>query len=183
MFNDRRYSTRVFLATDTPRGSRFTVLRKDPKIGEMLVAEGLIDGDMLREALATQEREGGRIVQKLINLGYIDEPAFRRFLARQPGTASLILDRCEIEKKILEYIPRDFAVAHEIFPVDKLGRLLTVAMVCPLDKVTIRAVEEQTGLKVSPILCDKHQVELAIDKYYPHPEQHEMQTISLDDIS
>ena len=137
------------------------------RIGELLVDAGLIQKDQLQEGLNTQAAKGGKIVETLIALGYLDAEAFVGFLARQPGVASIDLSKYEIPRELIELIPREMAVEHEIFPIDKLGRLLTVGMVCPLDSATVQRIEERTGLRVKPLLCAPTDIRSAIERYYP----------------
>jgi len=137
------------------------------RIGELLVDAGLIQKEQLQEGLNTQAAKGGKIVETLIALGYLDAEAFVGFLARQPGVASIDLSKYEIPRELIALIPREMAVEHEIFPIDKLGRLLTVGMVCPLDSATVQRIEERTGLRVKPLLCAPSDIRSAIERYYP----------------
>lgn len=136
------------------------------RIGELLIGEGLITLAQLNEALAAQQERGGKIVENLIALGHLDAASFTRFIARQPGVGSIGLSNYEIPRDIISLIPKSFAVQHEVVPIDKLGRLLTLGMVCPLDAATIRQLEEKTGLRVKPLLCSPEDVRRAIDRYY-----------------
>lgn len=136
------------------------------RIGELLVGQGLITAAQLNEALAAQQERGGKIVENLIALGHLDAASFTRFIARQPGVGSIGLSNYEIPRDIVTLIPKSFAVQHEVVPIDKLGHLLTLGMVCPLDAATIKQLEGTTGLKVKPLLCSAEDVRRAIDRYY-----------------
>lgn len=131
-----------------------------------MVEANLITPQMLREALDAQRERGTKIVETLIHLGHLKVDDFVNFLSRQPGVASLDLRRYHVQRDVVELIPKDMAVKHEIFPVDRMGRLLTLAMACPLDSVTIRAIEEKTALRVKPILCSPNDIRIAIATYY-----------------
>lgn len=137
------------------------------RIGDLLVEAGLITPEMLRQALEVQRQRGTKIVETLIHLGYLNVNDFVNFLSRQPGVASLDLRRYHVQREIIDLVPRDLAIKHEIFPVDRMGRLLTLAMACPLDSLTVGAIEEKTGLRVKPILCPAADIHAAIDMYYP----------------
>ena len=134
------------------------------RIGELLVDSGLIQKEQLQEGLALQAAKGGKIVETLISLGYLNAEAFVSFLARQPGVASIDLSKYEIPRELIGLIPREMAVKHEIFPIDRLGRLLTVGMVCPLDSATVKDIEERTGLRVKPLLCAPNDIRAAIER-------------------
>lgn len=171
--NDRQSGDRGYGGA-APSSSRAAAQRQldtmaKRRIGELLVDAGLIHKDQLQEGLNTQAAKGGKIVETLIALGYLDAEAFVGFLARQPGVASIDLSKYEIPRQLIELIPREMAVEHEIFPIDKLGRLLTVGMVCPLDSATVQKIEERTGLRVKPLLCAPSDIRSAIERYYPEP--------------
>ncbi|HIJ65569.1 MAG TPA: HDOD domain-containing protein [Candidatus Hydrogenedentes bacterium] len=140
---------------------------KKKRIGELLIAEGLISEGQLSEGLALQAKQGGKIVELLISLGYLDSRTFLNFLASQEGMPSIDLSSYDMDPELVQLIPREIAVKHEIVPLDKLGRLLTVGMTCPLDSGTIRMIEETTGLRVKALLCSPNDLTSMINRYYP----------------
>jgi putative nucleotidyltransferase with HDIG domain len=135
-------------------------------IGERLVEAKLITQEQLEEGLAAQKDSGAKIVACLVGLGHLQPEDFTRYLSQLPGVASIDLTHYEIEPDLVEVIPRDFAVEHEVFPIDKLGKLLTLGMMVPLDKTTIKSLEEETGLRIKPLLCSGADITEAIDRYY-----------------
>ncbi len=142
------------------------------RIGALLTDAGLIAAWELKDALHYQEQQGGKIVDILISKGYLDRNAFVTFLARQPGITSLDLSNYTVPEEVIALVPRELAVKHEIIPIDRLGKLLTVAMVCPLDATAIKEIETATGLKVKPMLCQAREVRQALSKLYPSEEIH-----------
>jgi len=142
-----------------------------PKIGESLKLQGLVTEDQVSEALAEQKREGGKLVETLIRLGHIDIKSVVNFLARQPGIASVELFNYEIPREVVNLVPRSFAIEHEVFPLDRIGKLLTVGMAFPLDINTVQELEDLTGLRVRRVLCSANDIRVAIDQYYPPDPQ------------
>jgi len=135
-------------------------------IGTMLVEEGMISTDQLNEALARQQRFGGKIVQNLIALEYIDADTFTSFLARLPGVPKLEIGRYGVPQDVIGLISRTVAVQHEIFPLDRIGDNLTVGMICPLDTNAIREVEGICGMQLFPVLCSAPDLRAGIERYY-----------------
>lgn len=136
------------------------------RIGELLVEEGLITEQQLQRALEAQAAEGGKLVENLIKQNSIDIRTFVNFVARQPGIASIDLSHYEVPRDLVKLIPREFAVEHEVFPIDRLGKLLTVGMVCPLDRATLAELEALTGLRVKALLCSADDIHATIKLYY-----------------
>ncbi|HOJ33930.1 MAG TPA: HDOD domain-containing protein [Candidatus Hydrogenedentes bacterium] len=135
-------------------------------IGELLVQEGIVEARHVEEALEEQKKSGGKLVQILLSKGYLKLEDFEHFLARQPGIASIEIQNYVVQDALLRLIPATFARAHEVFPLDKLGNLLTVGMACPLDSRTIQEIEKMTNLRVRALLCNATDIRAMIAKYY-----------------
>lgn len=140
-------------------------------IGEQLIREALITEAQLQEALQLQKQTGAKIVATLIGLGHIDQAAFLGFLARQPGIASIHLSGFDIPRPILQFIPAEFARAHEVIPMDRMGSVLTVGMACPLDVSVIQELETLTELRISALLVAPDAIQVALEKYYPRRDE------------
>lgn len=138
----------------------------EDRLGGKLVKAGLISANQLRHALEAQERKGGRLADILIHLGALDSYRFLEFLAKQPGTPSISLKHCKIHDDIIGLVPVEFCQENELVPIDRMGRLLTVGMVCPLDTATIQKLQEMTGLRVKPMLVSRNEIKDAIQYYY-----------------
>ena len=145
------------------------------RIGELLVEESLVKPHQLREALALQKESGERTAEALIHLGYLGIVDLTEFLARQEGIASVDLSQYEIPKDVCALIPREFAETHEVLPIDKMGRLLTVGMVFPLDSATIDELAAMTGLKVRALLCSPDDIRKAMERYYSHVDREQQE--------
>lgn len=177
MSDERRDDGEVNLPPGVKRDRRVTLPGPDSmqrvkrRIGELLVEEGLVDPAQVDEALQLQETKGGKTVDLMIELGFMNEADFEQFMGRQPNTAGISLLNYRIDPKVFNLIPKDMAVEREIIPIDQLGRSLTIGMVCPLDWRTIETVSSMTGLRVSPVLCTHAELNEAIAKYYDHPDR------------
>jgi len=143
---------------------------KKKRIGELLIDADIITKQQLDEALVVQKTNGGKVVEILINLGHLDTGKVAQFLASQPGIPSIDISNYSVQHDILALIPRDFAVKNEVFPIDKMGKLLTVGMAFPLDAATIKKLEDMTGLRVKALLCRPEDIRAAIEQYYGRPE-------------
>lgn len=149
------------------------------RIGDMLIAAGIVTEAQLGEALDAQKSKGGKVVENLIALGYLDAKIFVRFLARQKGTASIDLLNYTIPKDIINLVPPHFALRHQILPLDIMGRDLTVGMACPLDSRTVGELEGMTGKRVRPLLVNMNDIKVALERYYKLEQQSEMTVESL----
>jgi HD-like signal output (HDOD) protein len=153
------------------------------RIGELLIENGYISPEQLEEALEIQKTKRQRICNILIDLGYLTEQSFSEFLSKISGIASIQLSNYEMQRDILDLIPRELAVRLEAIPIGKIGSLLTVAMVCPLDEAGRTELENTTGLRIRPVLCSRTAVYGAIDRYYEIPEETDQKYEVSDELS
>ena len=136
------------------------------RIGELLLEAELITGEQLKEALEIQKAQGGKLVEIMIAQNYLDAQSFVKFLSRQQGIAGIDLMNYTIPRDVINLVSEDLARKHEIIPIDKMGKYLTVAMACPLDTKTLEFMQESTGLRVKPLLVSINDLQTAINRYY-----------------
>jgi hypothetical protein len=156
-------------ATGAPGGrlaSLFQASGPEP-VGQLLLKSGVITQAQLDEALVMQEEKGGKTFENLMWLGYLHKDQLHEILSRQSGIASIDLSRVSIDRELIQLIPRKLALENLVLPIDRLGKLLSVAMACPIDLVTIAEVERLTGLKVKALLCKLDDIHAAVQRYYP----------------
>ncbi len=75
------------------------------RIGELLIEGGLITPQHLEEALAMQRTRGGKTVQNLVALNYLDSRQFMEFLARNKGMACIDLQNYCLSSEFIDLIP------------------------------------------------------------------------------
>jgi HD-like signal output (HDOD) protein len=136
-------------------------------IGELMVEDGLLANEQMQQAIAVREREGGQILPIILKLGFLDKLSLHEYLSRKPGIASIDLKSYYIPRELISLVPKEIAQECLVLPIDKLGRLLTVGMACPLDTDTVFRLEQITGLTVKPMLCKLDDILETIDRYYP----------------
>lgn len=151
-------------------------------IGQMLVESGLITEEQLEEALSKQKVQGGKTFEILLALGHIEKDRLHTFLSRQPGIAAIDLSRCNISPELINLVPKRIAIENLVLPIDQLGKLLTVAMACPLDVATIKSLEKSTGLRVKAMLCKLEDIHAAVQKYYPERKMMELSPSAFDHL-
>ena len=133
----------------------------------MLLREaGLATAEQIAEAQRIQEESGGKLFDILIRNGHLNRDDLHSLMSRQGGVASLSLAFFTLDRELTNILPRDVVVQHFVLPIDKLGRLLTVAMVCPTDMEAIAEIQKVTKLRVKPMLCTYDDFLGVVQKYY-----------------
>ncbi len=121
---------------------------------EMLLTHADVTREQMQRALAIQRRSGEFIGEILVAEGILDENSLVAFLARHCKIPHLSLLDYLIDESLFDLVPHDFCLQHRLVPIDRMGRNLTVAMVNPLDHKTLGSLHERwPDLRIKPILC------------------------------
>jgi len=137
------------------------------RLGQILIEEGLIGPVQLDEALAKQQEEGGFIGEILVRLGFITQDTVVSCLVKQCKIPHLNLLDYEVTKEVLQLVPKEMCLKHNLLPIDKLGRILTVAMVNPFDTEALDEVRRKCPeLRIKPILCDWEHLRIVLGRVF-----------------
>ena len=136
------------------------------RLGELLVRAGKVNPDQLRQALAKQKEEGGRLGANLVKMGLIGEPELVEFLSKQFKVSAINLARVEVDESVVKIIPADVARKYTIMPVSKTGAKVTIAMLDPTNVFAMDDIKFMTGYNVEPVIAAESAIRAAIEKYY-----------------
>jgi chromosomal replication initiator protein DnaA len=123
------------------------------KLAELLIREELLTRQQYEDALKEKDVESQFLGEVLLRLHYLNEEQLIGCLVRHCRIPHLKLSNLNVRLEAAELIPAKFCFQFRLLPIDKLGTLLTVAMVNPLDTKALEAVKKQVKLRIKPILC------------------------------
>lgn len=137
------------------------------RLGDILIAQGVIDDEKLMTALSDQRAFGGKLGRTLVDLGYASEEQLLRALAEQLALDKVDLDNCEIEPQALSCLAVDTCERYGVFPlrVDPAQRVLWVATAEP-DRQTLQEVAQISQYTLEPVLTSMSAIDRAVRKYY-----------------
>jgi len=145
-------------------------LSEKTKLGDILVAEGLIDEFQLEAALGEEARRGKRLGETLVQLGYLTEAELLRTLSRHFGIPGIHLEGKRIEPDVLALLPVEVAERFRCIPLFKkrvgAGEVLYLGMAHPEDLRIVDDVSFRAGLPVRPVLVGPTQISSAIATFY-----------------
>src|SRR5437773_4136034 len=136
------------------------------RLGDLLVADGLLTPAQLQEALGEQKGSTEKLGSILIKLGFINEEQLIGFLSRQYGVPSITLSQLEIDPGVLRLVPAPIAKKYEIIPVRRMGNSLAVAMADPTNVFALDDIAFMTNLQVLPLVASQTAIRKAIDRHY-----------------
>ena len=134
--------------------------------GELLVEDGLVTSDEVEHALQVQTEKKDKLCTILIDLGYLSEMGLVSFLARRFALPHLDLGDLDLDVEVMKYVSPEFAREYQVVPVDRVGGMLTIAVVYPLNTKLLRELENVSRLSVRQIAATRSDVSKVIRSYY-----------------
>jgi type IV pilus assembly protein PilB len=141
--------------------------RTTGRLGEILLAKGLITAEDLERALLEQRQSMtdqplGRI---LTDLGLIKESDLLAALAEQVGFRFVDLTEFPIDAGAAALIPEGMARRHHALPIGFEGSKLLVAMADPSNVIAADDIRANTGRVVQPLVATAADIEAAIRRF------------------
>lgn len=140
------------------------------KLGDLLIAQSVIDSEQLKTALGHQRRWGGRLGEILVGLGFASERAISQALSRQLGIPEVDLASLAVSENAVAKVPFELCQRYRLIPLairrDERGSFLHVAMADPSDLQAIDDLRFQSGLRVEVVVAPEIEIEDAIRRTY-----------------
>jgi type IV pilus assembly protein PilB len=136
------------------------------RLGELLVAKGLITTKQLEQALREQKATGNKLGTCLVKLGYMTETMLVSFLSKQYGVPAIDLTEAHIDVEAIKKIPAEVASKYQIIPIKQIGSVLRVAMADPSNILAIDDIKFLTGCHVEVFVSTESAIKESIDRFY-----------------
>jgi type IV pilus assembly protein PilB len=145
-----------------------------PRLGDRLLAAGLINQHQLELALREQKRTGKLIGKVLHDLGFATEEGIATFISQDSQTATVDVSKIDIQADAATLLSYDYCKEAVLIPCGRKGDTVTVVMADPFNVVAVDRVGEMTRLKVEVLtapapdildrLCSLHDREDSLDQ-------------------
>lgn len=147
-----------------------------PRLGGLLVKEGIISESQLAKALAIQRRSGGLLGQILIRMGCFDEDKLVELLGRQFKVPFVPVGSLRPDRSLRRILNATYALRHGVVPVALAGRRLTVAISDPTYRKPLDELSSLTGFEVDVVLTTPNHVDKLRTILYSEEESEESDT-------
>jgi len=137
----------------------------------VLVQEGALNSSDEHAALQEHRATGRPVEEILVESKKMTEPELVGVLSKRCKVPHMSLKRTQINEDVVKLVPLEFARANRLVPLQKLGKILNVATTNPLDVGTFKRLEEETGLRIKPMLAMPSELRECLDKHYPPPPE------------
>ncbi len=128
-------------------------MRAKKKLGEILVEGGLITEKQLQSALPQQKKSKLKLGQFFVQQGILTETQIVRVVSSQLQLEEYSAIKYALDTELANIIPADMAYKYQVAPLNKIGLLLTVAMLDPMDINSIDAIEVYTNSEIEAVIC------------------------------
>ena len=135
------------------------------RIGDILVARGLISRERLEEA-AGSHPTAGSLGRYLVEQGAISSLDLSRALAHQYNLPFVDVHDYPVNVDALRHFTEEQAYRHRIFPLESHRDVLVIAMADPSTTIVLDDLRMRMKREVVPVLAAPEQIEEAIKYYY-----------------
>ncbi|MBI4845354.1 MAG: Flp pilus assembly complex ATPase component TadA [Candidatus Omnitrophica bacterium] len=146
------------------------MIKSNLKLGDILVKQGLLTEEQLKFVLDEQKQTGEKVGELLIKKQFVTETDIANALSKQLGIlhASLSkgLMRPNLHQGLEKLILPEYANMHKVLPLSKHLNTLTVAMVDPLDLITIDDIMKMTGCDVNVVVTTPADMDIGLSNFY-----------------
>src|SRR5262249_39946370 len=137
------------------------------RLGEMLVRDGRLTEAQLKQALAYQARDGGRLGAILVEHGLVDLAALTVYLGLELGipiATGAMLERAK--RAAVRLLQPAQAFKYKCVPLVVQDRQLIAAIEDPHDFATLESLTHVTGYRVLPRVAPEVRIYYYIERYY-----------------
>ena len=140
------------------------------KLGERLVAGGLVTAEQVEAALQAQVLYGRRLGTNLLEAGAIDEERLGAALAEHLGVAYADESRFQAaDPGVRELVGMTTARRYLAFPLGYEGDELLVALADPRDARVLAALRAAAGMSIRAMVAPERRVRAELDRAEPKP--------------
>ena len=143
---------------------------KPKRLGERLLAAGLIKSEQLDLALREAQRLGVFLGESLVQLGFINEEVLTTSLAQDTDTPVMDVSNCFIHPEVLELVPLELARQYQVIPIRQEGNILTIVLADTYNVMAVDTIERTTGLNVEVMTAPTQKIMEAIECQYAQSE-------------
>jgi len=141
-------------------------MRKDKRLGDILVGRGLISQEQLDEALKEQAASRMFLGDILLKKGWLKEGDLLTALGEQFGLGIESLKDKYIDWKFVKSFSPSLILDFRCFPVRADGSSVVFAITNPLDPwVLDKAREQAKGMEVEFVLVESSDMDEAVKRY------------------
>ncbi|MEZ5963398.1 MAG: ATPase, T2SS/T4P/T4SS family [Planctomycetota bacterium] len=124
------------------------------------------------EALVNDAHQQKRpITEVAVKAGVIDYGEMLALVGRAANIPPINLAKLKVNKDVLQTVPVDVAREYKVFPIDRIGNILTVAVANPFDVLKLDDIRIITGCQLRMVISTEEAIEQLIPVAYRADEE------------
>ncbi|WP_461833907.1 GspE/PulE family protein [Desulfothermus sp.] len=145
--------------------------RSPKRLGDVLLARGLITPEQLKIALEIQKSTNKLLGEILLDLGFVDQGSISSILSDNLEVKYLSsLEDIVPDPQALSLVPQDIAQKYKVVPLHVEENVLTVVVADPFDIVSVDTLRNLTGKTIETVCAPEEEINKAIDLWYTETE-------------
>ncbi len=128
------------------------------RLGDILLARGLLTEERIDEALELQKRSSRRMGQIIIDKGWVTEQDMLSALGEQLQVPYVRLRAGIYDPEIIGSIDKRVAKRLQVLPLQRLRRVLYLATSDPQAMPVFDEIEKLTGCRVRPVIARREEI-------------------------
>lgn len=130
-----------------------SILRPQKKLGEILLAKGMVTEEQISEAVALQRQHGRLLGQVLLDKGWISDRQMTEVLSEQFAIPSVWLRPGLYDPAAIALLDKNLLKRLEVLPLIRMRDTLVIATADPQAIPKFDEIEQHTGLTVRVVLA------------------------------
>jgi type IV pilus assembly protein PilB len=147
---------------------------------QILLRDKLVSPADINRAIQEQERCGGELSHILLRLKLVGEDELSVVLSEVLQLPIINLNLFRFDPSLIKLIPKEVAEKYLLIPLSRMKDQLTIAMVDPLDILTIDNIKAMTSMSVSTVLARPKEMRAAIERNYSESDPSDIEAILQD---
>jgi type IV pilus assembly protein PilB len=157
-----RYVTNM----DADRRDLRSVTSKSRRLGDILVARGLLTEERVAETVALQKKTAKRMGQIIVENGWVSEQDVLLALGEQLAIPFVRLRAGVYDPGMVALLDKEAARRLRVLPLQRVRGVLFLATADPQAMPAFDEVEERSGCRVRPVLARREEILNAINDAY-----------------
>lgn len=135
------------------------------KLKTLLVEEGLVKRDALKEYESRSKKEGKPLLTLLVDEGVLNDEELTRLIARVSGAQYVNLQNVQVDAKILELLPRDIAERFMAVPIGEVQNRLAIAMIDTNNVQAVDYLASKIGRPLKVYMASDNSIRAVLEQY------------------
>src|SRR6185436_12973030 len=136
------------------------------RVTRLLEEKGIVDSQRLKDAATLADQRSASISTVLTELKLVDERLLLGVIAENSKIPPIDLRLVHPDPAVLAQFPQELAFQQQIFPVSRIGDVLTLAVINPYDILKLDEIRIITGCELRMVLTLEEHLKIALDKGY-----------------